>query len=172
MSTAREHTSDWKQRARREFFEYWVTALYLMLYFGAFMVYRRLLMAEYHIHYTHYGFAILKALVLAKVILIGDLAGVGRMREERPLIQVTLYRAACFTLWVVLFSVLEHLLEGLLHHQGLTGGVRELLRLGGDELLADALVVFFTFIPFFAFRELNRVLGRGTMWSLFFRPRA
>jgi hypothetical protein len=170
MSPGNETKAAWKQRARRELFEYWITALYLGLYLGAFMGYRRLLMAEYHIHYAHYGFAVIQALVLAKVILIGDAVGVGRrLREDRPLIYITLFRAVRFTLWVAFFTVLEHMLEGLVRGEGWMGGLNELLRLGKYELLASSLVIFFTFIPFFAFRELNRALGQHTIWNLFFR---
>jgi hypothetical protein len=169
MSNETEHKGQWKERARRELVDYWITAVYLMLFFGAFITYRRLLLAEYHIHYTHYGFAIIQALVLAKIILIGDLIGVGRLRKDRPLILTTLFRAARFTVWVVLFTILEHMVEGLVRGEGLEGGVRELLHQGKYELLGHALVVFFTFIPFFAFRELDQVLGERKIWKLFFR---
>lgn len=169
MNNTGETKESWKQRARHELFQYWITAIYLILYFGAFIVYRRLLMAEYHIHYAHYGFAIIEGLVLAKIVLIGDLMGVGRLRKNRPLIIVTLFRAARFTVWVALFEILEHMLGGLLRGEGLEGGVQELLRNGTYELLADSLVVFFSFIPFFAFRELNRVVGPPRIWNLFFR---
>jgi hypothetical protein len=33
-------------------------------------------------------------------------------------------------------------------------------------------VIFVAFVPFFAFRELGRVLGEGKIWALFFRRRA
>jgi hypothetical protein len=40
------------------------------------------------------------------------------------------------------------------------------------EWLSSALVVFFVFIPFFAVRELGRVLGEGMISGLFFRRRS
>ena len=43
---------------------------------------------------------------------------------------------------------------------------------GPNELLANVLVMFVAFIPFFAFKELGRVLGEGRVWELFFRRRA
>jgi hypothetical protein len=38
-----------------------------------------------------------------------------------------------------------------------------------NEFLGRGLVVFSTFVPLFAFRELRRVLGEDTFRSLFFR---
>jgi hypothetical protein len=42
---------------------------------------------------------------------------------------------------------------------------------GYHEVLAGSMVVFVAFIPFFAFRELGRVLGEGKIRTLFFRKR-
>jgi hypothetical protein len=38
-------------------------------------------------------------------------------------------------------------------------------------LLAGSLAIFVALIPFFAFKELGRVLGKDKMWALFFRKR-
>src|SRR5262245_34380390 len=40
------------------------------------------------------------------------------------------------------------------------------------ELLARCLITFVAFIPFFAFKELERILGEDKMRTLFFRGRA
>ncbi|HWI56070.1 MAG TPA: hypothetical protein VNZ22_02500 [Bacillota bacterium] len=146
-----------------------MTVLYLALYFGVFTIYRRLILAHYQITYLNYGIALIQALVLAKVILLGDLVRLGRSLEHRPLIVPTLFRSAMFTLWVALFIILEHTLKGLLRGDGLAAGFKHLMSKGQHELLASTLVVFFTFIPFFALKELNRVLGTGRLWTVFFR---
>ena len=41
----------------------------------------------------------------------------------------------------------------------------------GHELLANSLVVFVAFIPFFGVKELGRVLGEEKIRALFFRRR-
>lgn len=169
MDDATGKTVGWKQRIRHELLDYWMTFLYLALYFGAFTVYRRLILAEYQISYMNYGIAIIEALVLAKVVLLGDFMRLGRGLENRPLIIPTLFRAFTFTVWAGVFKILEYMIRGLLRGEGLAGGLNDLISKGKYELLASLLVVFFTFIPFFAFRELNRVLGKGRMWGAFFR---
>lgn len=42
---------------------------------------------------------------------------------------------------------------------------------GRDEILAKTLVVIVTFIPFFGFWEIDRVLGHGKLSELFFHKR-
>lgn len=162
----------WKQKVVHEMIEYSMNVVYLALLFGMFTWYRRLILAEYHISYVNYGFSLIEALVLAKVIMLGDILKLGRGLEGKPLIFPTLYQTVIFTVWVALFAVFEETAGGLLHGKGLTGGFSEILSRGRYELLARCLMVFFAFIPFFAFRETERVLGQGKVRELFFRKRA
>jgi hypothetical protein len=104
-----------------------------------------------------------------KVIMLGDILRLGRRLEKKPLIFHTLYKTVVFGAWVAFFGVLEHTVSGLLHGMGLMGGWDELMSKGRDELLARCLVTFFAFIPFFAFKELGRVLGEHKIRELFFR---
>jgi len=172
MSDVNEKKTGWKQKLVHEMVEYWINFVYLALFFGVFIFYRRLIMAEYQISYQHYGIVVIKALVLAKVIMIGDVLRLGRRLEDKPLIFVTLYKTVVFTLWVLLFNVLEDAIKGLLHGIGLAGGFNELISKGTDELLAGCLVVFSAFIPFFAFKELGRLLGEGKISELFLRGKS
>jgi hypothetical protein len=158
----------WKQKLRREVIEYWVVFTYLAVFFGSFTLYRKLILAEHQISSFHFGMSLVEALILAKVILIGDALRLGRRFEERPLIFPTLYKALAFSLFVVVFAVLEHTLNGMIHGKGLTAGLQELISQGQDELLARCLIMFTAFIPFFAFQQLGKTLGEGTIRELFF----
>lgn len=169
MSDKTKTPPAWKQKVLRELSDYWITFVYLALFFGAFTCYRRLILAEYHIGYFHFGFALIEALVLAKVILIGDAMHLGLRMEKKPLIFPTLYKAIIFTVWVGVFRLIEYTITGLIHGKGIASGIDEFRKHGIDAFLAESLVVFFAFIPFFAFRELGRVLGDGRIYNLFFR---
>jgi hypothetical protein len=172
MKSGDEKRAGWKPRIRHELVEYFTNFVFLAFIFGAFTWYRRLTLAEYHIGYAHYGIALIEALVLAKIIMIGDILSLGRRLEDRPLVFPTLYKAFTFSLWVAAFGAFEHIMEGLLRGEGLTGGIQKLMSQGKYEISAKAMLMFFAFIPFFAFREIERVLGEGTMWMLFFRKRS
>jgi hypothetical protein len=90
----------WKAKLTAELIDYWIVVLYLACFFGVFTWYRRLILAEYQIGYLHYGVSVVEALVLAKVILIGDVLRLGRGLDDKPLIVPTLYKAVVFSLWV------------------------------------------------------------------------
>ena len=172
MSDATETRSGWKQKVVSELVEYWIVVVYLACFLGVFTWYRRFVLAEYHISYAHYGVSVLEALVLAKLILIGNALRLGRRLDDRPLIIPTLFKTVMFSLLVGVFSVVERTIEGLLRGHGFAGGFEDLVSTGVYELLAKSLVTFFAFIPFFAFKELERVLGVGRLLTLSVRGRA
>jgi hypothetical protein len=161
-----------KKKIFRELAEYWINVAYLSLMFSAFTQYRRLLLAAHDIIYTNYGVAVIEALVLAKVIMIGDVLRLARGLEHKPLMYSTLYKSVVFSLFVGAFTLIEQMIRGLWSGKGFTGGLIDYFGKGHHELLAGCLVTFVTFIPFFAFRELRRVLGEGKIWALFFRKSA
>lgn len=171
MKIDNEKGSGWKQKLVHEMIEYWINFVYLAVVFFTFTSYRRLLLAEYQVTYLHYGIAVIEAAVLAKVILIGEAAGAGRRHEDKPLILPTLHKTIVFAIWVVGFKVFEHMLGGLLQGKGLAGGFDDLIRKNGYEILANGLMVAAAFVPFFATKELARVLGREKLRALFFRRR-
>ncbi|HTN48216.1 MAG TPA: hypothetical protein VMK32_02175 [Burkholderiaceae bacterium] len=171
MATEKHSRAGFKERAIEEFKLYWVIALYLWVFLGSFTIYRRLVTAETGVAYLNYGIALIEALIIAKVILIGKMFGFSRRYEDRPLIVPVLYKAVLFGVLVFLFGIVEHLVEGWLHGEGVLGGLRKLGDLGGDELGARALMLIVAFVPFFAFGEIGRVLGADKLAAMFFSKR-
>jgi len=161
----------WKEKIFHEMVEYWLNVIYLTLVFAAFTQYRRLLLAAHDITYTNYWVALIEALVLAKVIMIGAVLRLGRGLEDKPLIYPTLYKTAVFTLFLGAFTVLENVVKVLWKGTGFTGGIVDFLGKGPNEFFANALIVFVAFIPFFGVKELGRVLGEDKIRALFFRSR-
>ena len=162
----------WKAWLRHEMAEYLVNVVFLALVFAAFTQYRRLFLAAYDIIYTNYWVAVVHALVLAKVIMIGAVFHLGRGLENRPLIYPALYKAFVFSLLVAVLAIVEHAIKGLWGGQGLAAGVAEFFDRGSEELLAQCLVIFVALVPFFAVKELGRVLGQDRIAALFFRERS
>jgi hypothetical protein len=172
MNSTEKKKRTLKEKIFHEMAEYWINVCYLTLVFAAFTQYRRFVLAAHNITYTNYWVAVIEALILAKVIMIGDVVRLGRRLEHKRLIYSTLLKTVVFSLFVGAFTIIEHMIKGLWKGEGLTGGIIELFRKGNHELLAGCLIVLVAFIPFFAFRELARVLGDGKIWALFFRRRA
>lgn len=159
-----------KQRLKREMQEYLIIAAYLAAFLLSLTTYRRLILAEYHVSYFNYGWAIMESLILAKVILVGQALHIGERFRDRPLIVATLWQTFVFSLLVAAFVLVEHTVTALIHHRPvaeefhLTGGQ-------GYELLARVQLMLVAFVPFFAFRQISAVLGEGKLFELFFRTR-
>lgn len=168
MNTTSSAKPDLKKKAAHEAKELLIIFLYLAFFFCALATYSMLLLSEYHISYLTYGFALINALVVAKVILIGDYVHLGKRYEGRPLFVSAIVKAFLFSLLVFAFHVLEEVIKRIVHGADIATASRE-MRI--DELLGRALVVFCTFIPLFGFRELRRVMGEEEFRALLFGSR-
>ena len=82
MNTVNEEKKGLKQKILHELIKYWLIVLYMAIFFGAFTSYRRLLLAHYGISYEDYGISVIRALVLAKVVLVAETFRLGRGFEE------------------------------------------------------------------------------------------
>ena len=165
------HSRSLKERALEELKVYWVITLYLWLFLGCFTIYRRLILAESGVAYLNYGVALIEALVIAKVVLIGRIFGFTRRFDEAPLVVPVLYKSIVFGALVMLFGVIEHLVVGWFHKQGLLGGLHEIAETGAYEIGARALMLTVAFVPFFAFTEIGRQIGMHRLQAMFFSPK-
>jgi hypothetical protein len=172
MSSLNKRQGNLKEKVIHELTEYWINVIYLTLVFASFVQYRRFILASHDILYENYGVAVIKALILAKVIMIGSVLRLGRGLEDKPLIYPTLYKTAIFTLFLAVFAVLENVAKCLWKGTGLTGELVQFLGNNPNEFIANSLVVFVAFLPFFGVKELGRVLGQDKIQALFFRSRA
>jgi hypothetical protein len=160
-----------KQKLTHELRKLLVIFLYLAGFFMGFKLYTRLILEEYRINYFDYGLSLLKSLALAKVILTGEALRLGERWRARPLMVLTFYYALVFSAFALAFEVLEHVALGWLRRQDPAAVFAEILGQGWPHLLAMTMVVFFAFLPFFAFRETGRALGEGKLQELFLKGR-
>jgi hypothetical protein len=154
-----------KQKAAHEFQEFAGIFLYLAFFFCAIATYSMVLLDKLHIPYFNYGAALINALVIAKVILIGEYAHLGSKHETKPLLLSAVYKAFLFGLLVFAFHIVEEIIKRLLHGDAIINASHNIHL---DDLLSRSLIIFCTFIPLFAFRELQRVLGDDRFRALFF----
>jgi hypothetical protein len=160
---------DMKQKVIHEGQEFVGISLYLAFFFCAVVAYSSVLLGKFHVSCFSYGSALINALVIAKVILIGEYARLGKKQEARPLVLSALSKAFLFTLLVLAFHLLEEAVKQLVHGHTVASAFHQMPL---DILVCRSLVVFCTFIPLFAFRELQRVLGEDNFRSVFFRTGA
>jgi hypothetical protein len=169
MSSENSAGKGLKQKTVHELWELAWVFLYLAFFFCSLELYSVLLLRDFHVKYLNFGFALINALVVAKVILLGEYVRIGRKYEHRPLILSAFYKALLFVLLVFAFHLIEELIKRFLHTGHFAGALRPA---HWNDLLGRAIVVFCTFLPLFAFRELRRVLGEKRFIDLFFRSGA
>ena len=145
-----------------------VIGSFLFFFFGAFATYRRLILAQYQIDYFLYGYSFVEALILAKVVMLGEMLHFGDRFQGKPHIVPTLYRTFVFSLLVFVFTMLEATVRGLFHGLGLTRGVAELRDTTPAIMAAKMLVMFIAFVPMFAIWEIANVVGPGKLFEMFF----
>jgi hypothetical protein len=156
-----------KTKLLHELKEMLVVSLYLAFFFCAVATYRLLLPEPPAPALEVYGFALVKALVLAKVILLGRMMRVTRVFDNRPLIVPTFYKVALFGAFAFAFEALEHLAGGLIHGRHANEVFRDAIDGRAAEIMARTLVVLAAFVPFFAFTEVSRVVGEGRLREIF-----
>jgi hypothetical protein len=157
--------SNWKQKAKHELKEMLVLSGYLAFFFCALTTYKMFLLSQYEIDEWSYGFALLNALVITKVIMIGQYAKVGRKHEGNSVFISAIWKSFIYGLLVFAFHIVEEIIKRLIHGADVAKASRQ-VRI--EELGANAVVVFATFIPLFIFLELRRVMGDEAFISLFF----
>ena len=168
MTSPQAKQETFKEKAVTEIRRLVVTFIYLALFFFVIKIYTKLILSEYHINYFDYGLTVVKALVLAKIILTADALRLGERFREQPLIVTTLYSTVVFCGFALACEVMEHFIIELVFYQhSLAEAYAEIRDKGWPHIAGMILVVFVAFIPFFAFRETERVLGEGTLRDLF-----
>ncbi len=154
-----------KERAISELKEFWTVAAFLAVFLGAFANYRRAIMAEAGLHYGNWGVAIVEALVLAKIILIGEALHLGDRLRNLSIVFSSIWRSIVFGVLVVAFKVVELAVRALV--KGESPVVEWSKRLSDvDEVLAHAIVIIVAFVPFFMLREVGNLLGEHHLHGL------
>lgn len=169
MDTTPKIKKTWKEKLFKEFTEYLINFVYMAIVFSAVILYRRLILAQYGVYLDDYFIGVIKAFIIAKVVMIGAFLGISRKFEQKPLLIPVLYKSILFTLMVMLFDVFEEFIRGLIKYQEVLKAIEEVQSHVSVVWLGASMLVFFIFIPFFAFKELARVMGKKKIQTLFFR---
>lgn len=148
-----------------------VITAYIMLVMLGLRIYKIMILEEYQISYFHVGFSFFEAMILSKVIMLGEFLKLGERFNDRPLIVKTVYKSFCMSLLALLFSIVEYSIEGLIASRSLFGVLIEIALKGKGEMLAQTLLIFINFIPLFAIWETGKAMGNDQLFQLLFtRP--
>ena len=159
------------QRFLGEMRKFAIIAAFLFVFLGAFATYRRLILRQYEIDYFQYGYSFIEALVLGKVVLLGDMFHLGDRFGSKPLIVPTIYRTFMFSLLVLAFAILEEFVKGLIHGETVAQIAGTIAAVTGPQIGAKMIVMFIAFIPMFAIWEISDLFEPGKLFQLFFERR-
>jgi len=159
---------DRKEKIKHELKEMLTLSLYLAFFFCAIAIYDMLLLRQYNVEYWTVAFALINALVITKVIMIGEYAKLGKRHEDKALLVSAVWKAFAFGLLVFAFHVVEEMIKRLIHGSDVAKAATDIRF---EQLAGRSIVVFCVFVPLFAWREFRRVMGEETFADLVFGSR-
>jgi len=141
--------------------------VYLWMLLTLFSLHKAFIFNEDILTYQQ-GFALINALALAKIVVVGQALHVGDHSKDKPLVYPILSKSAIFAAILILFHVVEETVIGVWRGKA----VAEAIPTFGDgtlqSILMIAIILFVALIPFFAFIELERVIGPEELNTLLF----
>ena len=170
MTSERAHQL--KEKAIEEFRSFFVMALYLWFVFALMLLNEAIILKKPDFNFLAQGFTVINALVLAKVMLVADDLGFGRELDGLPLIWPILYKAVLYALLFVAFHELEHYVVAWFNGKAQT---MTLPTVGGGTWAGAACVwavMAVSLMPFFAIREVSKLVGTSRVWRLMLVPGA
>jgi hypothetical protein len=120
------------------------------------------------ISFTPWGIAAVKALVLAKFMLLGRAMKIRERFHDRPLIWPTLHKSFAFLVLLIVLTVIEEVVVGLFHHQSVAASLGERTGAKLYETLAGYIIMLLGLIPYIAWGVLDEALGEGRLARMFF----
>jgi hypothetical protein len=162
-----------KAVAAEELRSYTLAFVYILVILGVFVVHEELALRVHGgvsqaIPFAPHGFAIVNALVLAKVALVVEDLRLSSRIVSRPLIYPIVIEAAILAALFVAMHVLEGVVGGWIHGHALSASV-PMIGGGGSAGILFAMGSFFVaMLPFCAFRQITKAIGWRRMRALLF----
>ena len=145
-----------------------LTTLYFAVWLGVLMVLKKLILAEYHIHFKGLSMALIGALVLAKVVLILEHVPLGEWIDRRPAVYDVIVRTTFYAFGVLIVLLLEKAFEAR-HEYG--GFLRALTRVFEHpdipHVLANTICTAGALLVFNALTIVQEHLGEHGLGRLF-----
>jgi hypothetical protein len=166
-----ERTQNLKEKAFLEFKRFLGIFLYLWVVFALFSIHETIIRAQHNLDFTSHSLAIINAFVLAKVLLVGEHLHLGAGFNEKPLVYPVLYKSLIFSIFLTGFHVAERMIVGMIRGKTFAESFSAIGSGRLEAIFSVGALMFVMLIPFFAFRELGRVIGEEKLRALFYGQR-
>jgi hypothetical protein len=160
-----------RDKAMHELIEFVIIAAYLYICFFSITVLKVAILHTHGIAYMPVGTAFIKALLLAKFMMLGHGLHIGERFSSHPLIWPTISKAFAFLLLLTVLTFLEEGVVGAISGLSVSQSLADLIGVNFVETLAKIFIVFLILVPYFAFVCLREMLGKGELRRMFFVDR-
>lgn len=154
-----------RSRLVEELRKYAFVSAYLYVCFGALLMYKAALLDAAGQHTVHAGTALVKALILGKFLLLGDVAGVGMRLPAATLRTRIAWRTGLLFLLLVVLTFVEEVVAGALHHR-VAATLAEWRNRSMLEFAAEWLLLLLVLLPLVVVTEVRRTLGVDALRTL------
>jgi len=172
MSEESKKHGNVKQKILHETRMFFIYTLFLLLLFGTFNLYERLLLGDFGNNQIRYGYCLIEALILAKIIMLGEAFNLGEKFRHQPLIIPVIHKTLLFSVLVLIFTIIEHYVIGYFNGNTIAQTYHEVTQQKMNIMFAKIFIMVIIFGLFFAVLELSRVMGEHKLYALFFKKRS
>jgi hypothetical protein len=165
MTTGKPPKVGIAEKAQHEFRELIILTAYLYATFSAVLFYKHAVLGAAGISWMPWGLAFIKAVLVAKFVLLGRALRIDQRYQTKPLIWPTLHESVLFLVIVMILTGIEEAVVGLFHGRTIR---QSMAGIGGgnpEQFVASLL------LPYFAIRSLDDAMGEKSLIRLFFVER-
>lgn len=155
-----------RSRLAHELKSYGVISAYLFVCFSVVLFYDASTSTGRPADAFGVGAAVVKALVIGKFILIGEIFKPGSRVSAPTLLHRVAWRTIGMLIVLILFKIIEELVVGAIHGQSVAQTFDEIMGLSWPRLFAPTLMMLLILIPLMTAIELDRTLGKGGLKDL------
>lgn len=159
-----------KARLYEELRKFFVMFAYLWLVFFVFLTYEWTVLASHNIGFRFYGLAVVNALVLSKIMLIAESLRFAEALNGKPLIYPIMFKSLAFSVLLMLCYIAEEIAVGLFHGKSFAEAFPHIGGGGWAGIVSVGAIMCVALVPFFAFKEIARAMGKAEFRALMLGP--
>ena len=149
--------------------EVFLVSSYFFLCFCVIVLLKKLFLAQHGIEFHGLPLAILGALILGKVVVILDKTSFGNAFKNSALFINVIWRSLIYS--IIAFAALYA--EQIYHHYHKSGSLNSAIferfsERDLDNFMATSICIFLSFLVYNIFSEIDRNLGKGQLFKMFF----
>jgi hypothetical protein len=148
-----------------------ILAIYLYVCLSAIILYKMTLVGGSGSGFWPFGLPALKALLLAKFMMLGHAIKLGEHYRERRLIAVILAKVSLYFVLLVALSLIEEIVVAAIHGEPILAALPSIDNGRLPQVLATSLIMILVLIPYLASREIDAAMDGG-LWRALMERRS